>query len=277
MDSPTDGDELARVVPLRRRDRELTATPAARGSLPRERAPFDPEIEPGDTPTTRILRRRTCAAPQALRNPLATSAGVSGRQTRSHVAAVLPRCTHDRRRWRRRGDGRGAHAARTQPVAALPGDAARVPGGSRDCGRARAHQAGRALGQRQPIRYEGHAAAPNTRRTVALRSHRAPSETNPGAVDSHPLHRSELDNQEHSLCGPRLLPPENLVDEQRRRCARNPKPPRHTLDAAARLAVDAYSRRARLGAARARLRPPIDQFLDSRAFLAQVHRPIPDT
>ena len=50
MDSPTDGDELARVVPLRRRDRELTATPAARGSLPRERAPFDPEIEPGDTP-----------------------------------------------------------------------------------------------------------------------------------------------------------------------------------------------------------------------------------
>ena len=59
MDSPTDGDELARVVPLRRRDRELTATPAARGSLPRERAPFDPEIEPGDTPTRRILARRT--------------------------------------------------------------------------------------------------------------------------------------------------------------------------------------------------------------------------
>ena len=90
MDSPTDGDELARVVPLRRRDRELTATPAARGSLPRERAPFDPEIEPGDTPTTRILRPKDRAAPHALRDPLATSAGVAGRQTRSHVAAVTP-------------------------------------------------------------------------------------------------------------------------------------------------------------------------------------------
>ena len=45
MDSPADGDELARVVPLRRRDRELTATPTARGTLPRERAPFDPEID----------------------------------------------------------------------------------------------------------------------------------------------------------------------------------------------------------------------------------------
>jgi len=48
MDPPSDGDELARVVPLRRRDRELTAAPGARGSLPRERAPFDPEIEPHD-------------------------------------------------------------------------------------------------------------------------------------------------------------------------------------------------------------------------------------
>ena len=48
MDPPSDGDELARVVPLRRRDRELTAAPGVRGSLPRERAPFDPEIEPHD-------------------------------------------------------------------------------------------------------------------------------------------------------------------------------------------------------------------------------------
>lgn len=51
MDSPADGDELARVVPLRRRDRELTAAPGARGTLPRERAPFDPEIEPYETPS----------------------------------------------------------------------------------------------------------------------------------------------------------------------------------------------------------------------------------
>lgn len=54
MDSPADGEELARVVPLRRRDRELTAAPGARGSLPRERAPFDPEIEPNET----LSRRR---------------------------------------------------------------------------------------------------------------------------------------------------------------------------------------------------------------------------
>jgi hypothetical protein len=57
MDSPADGDELARVVPLRRRDRELTAAPGARGSLPRERAPFDPEIEPGEIPSRPRLPR----------------------------------------------------------------------------------------------------------------------------------------------------------------------------------------------------------------------------
>ena len=62
MDSPVDGDELARVVPLRRRDRELNAAPGARGSLPRERAPFDPEIEPGDTPQT--ARCPTCGTAQ---------------------------------------------------------------------------------------------------------------------------------------------------------------------------------------------------------------------
>jgi hypothetical protein len=49
MDPPADGDELARVVPLRRRDRDHAAPPGARGALPRERAPFDPEIEPPDT------------------------------------------------------------------------------------------------------------------------------------------------------------------------------------------------------------------------------------
>ena len=50
MDPPADGDELARVVPLRRRGRDLAAAPGARGTLPRERAPFDPELEPLDTP-----------------------------------------------------------------------------------------------------------------------------------------------------------------------------------------------------------------------------------
>jgi hypothetical protein len=51
MDPPADGDELARVVPLRRRDRDHAAAPGARGTLPRERAPFDPEIEPLDPPS----------------------------------------------------------------------------------------------------------------------------------------------------------------------------------------------------------------------------------
>jgi hypothetical protein len=68
MDPPADGDELARVVPLRRRDRELTAAPGARGSLPRERAPFDPEIEPGDIPSRRRLPRTV--ARHVTRSPL---------------------------------------------------------------------------------------------------------------------------------------------------------------------------------------------------------------
>jgi hypothetical protein len=59
MDSPADGDELARVVPLRRRDPELTATPTARGALPRERAPFDPEIDAFHIPTGHRMPRGT--------------------------------------------------------------------------------------------------------------------------------------------------------------------------------------------------------------------------
>ena len=70
MDSPADGDELARVVPLRRRDRELTATPTARGMLPRERAPFDPEIDPFHIPSGHRMPRGTAlqAARSALRS-----------------------------------------------------------------------------------------------------------------------------------------------------------------------------------------------------------------
>lgn len=70
MDSPADGDELARVVPLRRRDPELGASPGARGTLPRERAPFDPEIEPVDTPSGHRPPRGTAlrVARSALRS-----------------------------------------------------------------------------------------------------------------------------------------------------------------------------------------------------------------
>jgi hypothetical protein len=70
MDSPADGDELARVVPLRRRDREPTATPTARGVLPRERAPFDPEIELLDIPSGHRMPRGT--ALQTARSALRT-------------------------------------------------------------------------------------------------------------------------------------------------------------------------------------------------------------
>jgi hypothetical protein len=67
MDPPADGDELARVVPLRRRDRALTAAPGARGTLPRERAPFDPEIEPPDTPSRAAAGAALHSAHSALR------------------------------------------------------------------------------------------------------------------------------------------------------------------------------------------------------------------
>src|SRR5271154_2678651 len=72
MDPPADGDELARVVPLRRRDRDHAAAPGARGTLPRERAPFDPEIEPLDThsrPARRVTLHSTHSALRLRRAP----------------------------------------------------------------------------------------------------------------------------------------------------------------------------------------------------------------
>jgi hypothetical protein len=70
MDPPANGDELARVVPLRRRDREPTAASSARGTLPRERAPFDPEIESSDVSST--ARRQRPSAIRAARSALRT-------------------------------------------------------------------------------------------------------------------------------------------------------------------------------------------------------------
>src|SRR5271170_207518 len=93
MDPPADGDELARVVPLRRRDPELTAAPGARGSLPRERAPFDPEIEPDDIPSRprlpRTLARHVTRSP--LRSPRVPRRLDETRATasRRHSLAVL--------------------------------------------------------------------------------------------------------------------------------------------------------------------------------------------
>jgi hypothetical protein len=84
MDPPADGDELARVVPLRRRDRELTAAPGARGSLPRERAPFDPEIEPGDIPAKPRLPRTVALQ---LRRPTLRNLGVRRPRDETQTAA----------------------------------------------------------------------------------------------------------------------------------------------------------------------------------------------
>lgn len=69
MDPPTDGDDVARVVPLRRRDGDLKVVPPVRDSLPRERAAFDPEIEPGDVILKRRLRRRLIAQLGELARP----------------------------------------------------------------------------------------------------------------------------------------------------------------------------------------------------------------
>lgn len=48
LDPPSDGDHVAPVVPLRRRQPPLAVIRGVRRALPRERAPFDPEIIPDD-------------------------------------------------------------------------------------------------------------------------------------------------------------------------------------------------------------------------------------
>ena len=282
MDSPADGDELARVVPLRRRDRELTATPGARGSLPRERAPFDPEIEPGDTPSRRMSAPKDRAPrPHALRAPLGRR--VPGSQD-DRPAATSRRYSSRVLLTGAAGAGLATVAAlallaRPQPVPALPGHAARVPGGSRDCGRARAHQAGGALGQRQPIRC--HSATPPRRRPGGRsrsEPHRAPSEPDPDRGRLPPArHAVSRRPRAHQSAVVASYTPETSATSSARRCARNPKPPQ------SRTRRRRPSRRRRLNSrpalsspARARLRPAIDQFLESRASSAQVHRRIPD-
>ena len=93
MDSPADGDELARVVPLRRRDRELTATPTARGTLPRERAPFDPEIDALQVPSGH--RMPPGSAIRVVRYPFRSRRGqrprdqAAGTRARRYSAALL--------------------------------------------------------------------------------------------------------------------------------------------------------------------------------------------
>lgn len=58
MSPPHDGDEVAVVIPLRQRQEGTVASPPARQKLPRERAAFDPELEPGDVLLKRRANRR---------------------------------------------------------------------------------------------------------------------------------------------------------------------------------------------------------------------------
>jgi hypothetical protein len=76
LNPPTDGDDVARVIPLRRRNGagpEHTAEPkrpTSRGPLPRESAPFDPEIEPDTVLLRRRVHRRVRARLTGLRFPI---------------------------------------------------------------------------------------------------------------------------------------------------------------------------------------------------------------
>ena len=65
--NPPSDDDVAPVIPLRQRQATL-APPAPRRALPRERAAFDPELEPGDV----ALRRRPLVFAAAI--PLRASA-----------------------------------------------------------------------------------------------------------------------------------------------------------------------------------------------------------
>ena len=204
MDSPADGDELARVVPLRRRDRELTAAPGARGTLPRERAPFDPEIEPYETPSGNsrpqgmalhaahaALRRRRIPGPHDGRradtprrhSTVMLLTGIAGAGLATVAALLL--------------------LVDPQPVHAFaPG---RVRRRSRDCGRARAHHTRCALGQRQPIRRERQRRHPEDPTGGRAPRPSRTSEAGPDSVDPHPLGSSDAGNAEPSVRGRRLV------------------------------------------------------------------------
>jgi hypothetical protein len=73
VNPPGDSDDVAPVIPLRQRQDRNGAHSGARGSLPREHAPFDPEIEPGDVALKRRPHRRVLA------------------QLMSHASGVRPR------------------------------------------------------------------------------------------------------------------------------------------------------------------------------------------
>jgi hypothetical protein len=62
LDTPAEGENVARIIPLRHRT-GTSGTPArSRGPLQRERAAFDPELEDGEVVLRRPLRRRVAAS-----------------------------------------------------------------------------------------------------------------------------------------------------------------------------------------------------------------------
>src|SRR6185437_1716510 len=82
--NPPSDDDVAPVIPLRQRQATL-APPAPRRVLPRERAAFDPELEPGEV----ALRRRPLRAAGLSRLRLPHSdAFLRVRRTRSAIAAA---------------------------------------------------------------------------------------------------------------------------------------------------------------------------------------------
>jgi hypothetical protein len=200
MDSPADGDELARVVPLRRRDRELTATPTARGVLPRERAPFDPEIELLDIPSGHRLPRGTAirltrSALRSRRVPPPPDQA-PGTRTRRHSPALIL-------------TGAGVAGLVTVALLALlssvltssprsPGTPVESLGGRLSAGAFEPPKPEVLSASANPLRAGGDARVTNKTRAVALRPHRArpdPSRARPTHTRSDTQHPASKGNQ----------------------------------------------------------------------------------
>ena len=256
---------LARVVPLRRRDRELTAAPGARGTLPRERAPFDPEIEPDDTssgnrPPAWNCAQRRHAPLRRRRIPGPRDERAADPSRRNSTAVLLTGVA---------GAGLATVAALALLASILNPSSrslrGRVAARWRECGRARANQTGGALGQCQPIRRESRARHADTTRT-ALPVPITHIRNRPGP--GRPAPARQLGRRQHRAISPRSSP--HTRTDLRHRAAATLRPTRGASPSRTRRPRPSRprrlsSRRARRNRARARLRPPIDQILESRA------------
>ena len=266
MDPPADGDELARVVPLRRRDRDHAAAPGARGTLPRERAPFDPEIEPPDSPlgprprgvalhsTRSALRLRRARGPRdrtravgsrrVSRTMLLTAAGGVGLAAVAALALL----------------GSILTSSPSSPAATFGS-----LGGPVAAGALEPTTLGLLSTAANPFDVRLDAAAHTGPRDAAPGSSRA-AETKPEAVRSHPLPHASVDHHDGSIRGRRL-------QQTRHVCNEHPRPLRRTREPLKSLTRHRRpwkrrrlnNRRAGLDPLRARHRRPIDQILASWA------------